>query len=394
MRLPLIPVVILLVISVIIDWLVFRPVFRKMTSRIPLRVFDIASTLLNIALVTTIIFPKKIGEDAALVSITWLLFAFMSVFFPKIFATLLILAQRILAKFTKRQFRELIYTALGGAAVICGTMWWGAIFNRYNTNITEIDIPVKDLPSSFENFRIIQISDIHCGTYGNDTSFLSKVVNEINDLNPDIVVFSGDIVNRHSSELRPFIQTLSNIKAKFGTYSVMGNHDYGDYYQWASPQEKEADISALKQMQNNMGWNMLNNSHTFIHQECDSIALIGVENIGDPPFYTYGDLHVAYPKIKDNNTKILISHNPMHWVDSISDNADCNIALTLSGHTHAMQTEIFGISPAAFRYPTWGGLYTDNRGQYLYVNIGLGTVAFPMRVGATPEITVLTLKKL
>ena len=138
---------------------------------------------------------------------------------------------------------------------------------------------------------------------------------------------------------------------------------------------------------------MLNNSTEFIRRGNDSIALIGVENVGDPPFNTYGDLDEAYPTLDDPVVKILLSHNPAHWDDDIKDSPDKNIALTLSGHTHAMQMSAFGFSPASWRYPTWGGLYSDNDGHQLYVNIGIGEVAIPARIGATPEITLITLRR-
>ena len=143
-----------------------------------------------------------------------------------------------------------------------------------------------------------------------------------------------------------------------------------------------------------MGWRLLCNEHVFIHSGADSLALIGVENVGDPPFKNYGSLENAYPNLSDKVTKILLSHNPAHWVDDIADNDSIDIALTLSGHTHAMQIEMLGMSPAKFRYDTWGGLYKDGSGNHkLYVNIGSGTVGMPMRLGATPEITVITLRQ-
>jgi predicted MPP superfamily phosphohydrolase len=220
------------------------------------------------------------------------------------------------------------------------------------------------------------------------------VLDSLRQLSPDLIVFTGDIVNRRTDELHPFVETLSNISAPYGVYSILGNHDYGDYCDWPSDEAKRQNLDELISLENQMGWKMLNNETAFIHLAADSIALIGVENVGDPPFHTYGDLDKAYPTLDDGVTKILLSHNPAHWVDDICDAPDKNIALTLSGHTHAMQMAFGRISPAIFRYKTWGGLYNDNDNHSLYVNIGIGTVGFPARIGATPEITLFTLKSI
>lgn len=177
---------------------------------------------------------------------------------------------------------------------------------------------------------------------------------------------------------------------------MLGNHDYGDYMDWPDARAKEENLDLLKALQARMGWKMLNNATDTLRSAAgDSVMLIGVENVGDPPFRTYGDLDAAYPgDLVDPNVKILLSHNPAHWTDDIQDAPDKNIALTLSGHTHAMQIRVLGMSPSRFRYPTWGGLYADSDNAHkLYVNIGLGEVAFPARIGATPEITLITLRR-
>lgn len=192
----------------------------------------------------------------------------------------------------------------------------------------------------------------------------------------------------------PHLEPLSRLDADFGVYSILGNHDYGDYSTWESEAAKQADVDALVAAQRSIGWDVLLNEHRIIHCGPDSIALIGVENVGDPPFKIYGSLADSYPNLSDPLTKILLTHNPAHWNQEIENNDSAKVALTLSGHTHAMQMEILGYSPAVFRYSNWGGLYHDAKGKHpLYVNIGTGTVGLPMRLGATPEITVLKLKK-
>ncbi|MDE5871172.1 MAG: metallophosphoesterase, partial [Muribaculaceae bacterium] len=243
---------------------------------------------------------------------------------------------------------------------------------------------------------------------------------------PDLIVFTGDIVNQKADELKPFENILSKLEAADGVYSILGNHDYGDYVDWPSEEAKTANLDNLKKIQEDAGWKMLNNDHVYLKRNKDgrrdSIALIGVENWGEPPFGKYGDLQKAYPSdsrhnLRDKIFKILLTHTPVHWGREVSKRT--NIDLSLSGHTHAMQAsfDAFGkrYSPAALRYQTWGGFYTENGiGEIedfgnpdtsgglersldkssLYVNIGAGEVAMPFRIGASnPEITLITLRK-
>lgn len=252
----------------------------------------------------------------------------------------------------------------------------GCLINRYSHQIIEEDVYIENLPENFDDFRIVQISDLHTGTYGNDTTYLAKIVSLVNGLHPDVILFTGDIVNRHMAEIEPHIGILGKFKSPNGVYAILGNHDYGDYSDWESEDAKQKDFMALiAHIRKDMGWKLLLNETVMLRENGDSIALIGVENVGDPPFKTYGSLSRAYPTPGDSIVKILLTHNPAHWVDSIRDNRDVNIQLTLSGHTHAMQMEVGGISPAAIRYETWGGLYADtlkgSAHHQLYVNIGI-----------------------
>ena len=344
------------------------------------------------AMLTVTILPKKTGSEGQLLAFMWTIFTYFTVYIPKYLFCIFGLIRKVLSLIFRKKLR--IITALGGAvsAALFILMWWGALFTRFSVNVSKVDIDIENLPAQFEGYRIAQISDIHTGTFGDNPRFLQKVVDRVNSLHPDIILFTGDIVNRHSSELDPFIATFSQLNAPDGVWSVMGNHDYGEYYLWPSEDGRLWDVENLKRKQAAMGWHMLNNDHTFIKRGNDSIALIGVENIGDPPFTTYGNLRKAYKTPGDRTTKVLMTHNPAHWTDSIADNPDVNIGLTLSGHTHAMQIKLLGWSPASIRYPTWGGHYSDTLGRSLYVNIGLGEVGFPSRIGATPEVTLITLK--
>jgi len=322
----------------------------------------------------------------------WGLYTYLSVYIPKLIYVILDLIASIPLLWKRKRSKSLIISGMALAAFMFFAMWWGALVNRFNIDVRQVEISIDGLPEAFDGYTIAQLSDLHVGSYGSDTTYLSKVIETINGLSPDIIAFTGDIVNRRSSELIPFVNTLKNLSADDGVVSILGNHDYGDYYTWHSPADKQANLDELIRMQNSMGWLMLNNQSHIIHRGNDSIVIIGVENVGDPPFRTYGDLDAAYPTLDDPLTKILLSHNPAHWDNDIQDSPDKNIALTLSGHTHAMQMSAFGLSPAALRYPTWSGLYHDQDGHQLYVNIGIGEVAIPARIGATPEITLITLK--
>lgn len=331
--------------------------------------------------------------DANVRFMMWSGFIFLSFSTAKLIAGLFDIISFLPKIWRSKQWRPLSIIGVSLAAIIFAGMWWGALINRFRIEVNEVEIVVPDLPERFDGLTIAQISDLHTGTYADDTTFTSKLVEKVNSLNADIIAFTGDIVNSRTEEVRPHVSPLSRLKAPYGVYSILGNHDYGDYFKWASPLAKQANVDSLVSIQRGMGWKLLLNESSTLHRGNDSIVIIGVENIGDPPFKCYGSLAKAYPDINDGSFKILLSHNPAHWTDSIADRR-IDIPLTLSGHTHAMQIEVLGLSPAVFKYPTWGGLYSDSLDMHkLYVNIGAGTVGLPMRFGATPEITFITLRK-
>jgi len=397
MRLPLVLIVPVLIIGLLVDWYIATVVNQRCTHgrRFWGKFARITGWIGFIALLAAICSPKRSGDDEELQFIMWVLFAYFSVYLPKYIFCLFDLIAKIPQLLHRKRIKAL---SIGGIALACVTfcaMWWGALINRYHIDINHVEISDSRLPASFDGLTIAQISDLHTGTYGTDTAFVSKLVETINGLHPDIVVFTGDIVNRHTSELEPFTSTLSRLRAPMGVYSILGNHDYGDYYNWPSEAAKAENMELMYRLQAGMGWRLLRNETEWLHRGNDSIALIGVENVGDPPFRIYGDLSASYPgNLADSEYKILLSHNPAHWVTDISTNPENNIALTLSGHTHAMQISAFGLSPAAFRYPTWGSMYADTDSlRRLYVNIGTGEVGIPARIGATPEITLFTLRK-
>ena len=393
MRIPLLFLITVIVLSLLVDGYIYIMVRRRCVSKVPARLQLVSAVLLYMALIVGVSMPRRSGDDGSLLFIMWVLFGYMTFIMPKLVFVVVDAVALLPVLWHGRRWRWLSLTGGVIAIVAFLAMWWGALVNRFRVDVREVDFEFPHLPAAFDGFKIVQISDLHVGTYGDDDRFVRKLVGVINGLHPDAVMFTGDIVNRHSSELIPFVDALSGIEAPYGVFSILGNHDYGDYADWPSEADKAADVAALCAMQESMGWKLLLNQTEFMHSGRDSIAVIGVENIGDPPFRIYGSLHKAYPAVGDSVSKILLSHNPAHWTDSIAGHDDVNIALTLSGHTHAMQIEVAGLSPAAMRYATWGGMYGDEAGRHArYVNIGAGTVGMPMRLGATPEITLITLK--
>lgn len=397
MRLPLLMTLVLVFICLLTDIYIYRCITRRCVRHRKFwqRFQIISSAILNVGIIAFIALPRRNGSDLQLLTISWALYTYLSIFISKLVFVVFDLLASLPRIFKRKRIMVIVYTGIAVAILIFLAMWWGALINRYRVDVKEITTEMPQLPEQFDGYRIVQISDLHVGTYGKNPRYLEKVVERINSLNPDLIVFTGDLVNRRTSELRPFVSTLSRLHAKDGVYSILGNHDYGDYSDWRSPKLKEENLDNLKKLQKDMGWHLLLDRTERITRDSASIALIGVENIGDPPFKEYGSLERAYPYTRNNDEcKILLTHNPAHWVKSIADNPYEKIDLTLSGHTHAMQLTVGRWSPAKWVYPTWGGMYFDKSKEHkLYVNIGLGSVGMPMRIGATPEVTLFTLTK-
>lgn len=396
MRLPLLTTLILLIPAVLIDWYIWSRVPRRGWWRFA---YMVGAFLTNALMVLVICLPKR-DADTDIIPIMWLLYVWVTIYFAK-FAYCVCSLIGLLPRLWKGRAMPLgRWLGIPAAVVIFCAMWYGALWGRRDIQVTEVTVHSPKLPAGFEGLRILQFSDAHVGTWGTDTTFVSKLVERINSLKPDMIVFTGDIVNRKTSELHPFEDILSRLHAPLGVYSILGNHDYGDYTDWPTPQAKEENLRQMREAQKRMGWHLLDNKHVFVRQGGDSIALIGVENWGEAPFKCYGDLKKAYPDANDANFKLLLTHNPMHWHQIVRHDTD--IDLTLSGHTHAMQFMIGsvdgGISPSSMRYPEWAGIYSFKKSegdlaQHLYVNIGSGEVAVPSRIGAAPELTLITLEK-
>jgi len=270
----------------------------------------------------------------------------------------------------------------------------GIFFGKYRYRIINHEINFKNLPKKFDGYKLVQLSDFHCGSLENK-HMVDKAIKMINDENADLIVFTGDFVNNRYEEVKPWVKSFSKLKAKDDMISVLGNHDYGDYQRWSSKFEKEENFKNLLEIQKKIGFKVLMNENKYIIRGDEKIAIVGVENWG-ARFNQLGDIEKSIQNISDKDFKIVLSHDPTHWERVLKDHPK-KFDLTLSGHTHGMQfgIEIPGIikwSPVQWVYKYWAGLYTHN-GKYLNVNRGFGVLAFPGRVGIWPEITTITLKR-
>ncbi|WP_142785895.1 metallophosphoesterase [Changchengzhania lutea] len=270
---------------------------------------------------------------------------------------------------------------------------YGIFKAAYRFKVHHHTILSKNLPKSFHGLRIVHISDIHLGSFNYRYAILEKAVKKINDLQPDYICMTGDLVNNFSWELHGWDKVFNKLKAKKGKFAVLGNHDYGDYSQWDSIKAKQENFNAIKQFYHDIGFKLLLNEAVIISENGEQIAIVGVENWGKPPFKQYGDLQKPLIHTNDIPFKILLSHDPTHWNEEVINKTD--IALTLAGHTHGMQAAFQfknqQWSPIKYKYRHWAGLYKLGT-QYLNVNRGLGWLGFPGRLGMRPEITLIQLK--
>lgn len=284
------------------------------------------------------------------------------------------------------------------ALILGGTVLGGFIYgitNRYNYQIKRIKLAFDDLPGAFRGLKIVQISDIHSGSFDSHHA-VQRGVEKVMQEKPDIIFFTGDLVNNHAFEIKPYMDIFSRLQAPMGLYSTLGNHDYGDYVSWPSKEAKIKNLETLKQHHAAMGWKLMMNEHIVFQRGEDKIAVIGIENWGAKAgFPKYGDMKKACDGLPEKNVpfKILLSHDPSHWDAQVRPEYP-DIQLTLSGHTHGMQfgVEIPGFkwSPIQYIYKEWAGLYQQGK-QRIYVNRGFGFLGYPGRLGVLPEITVIEL---
>jgi len=337
--------------------------------------------------------------------------SFIALFMPKLLLIVVILFGEdlyriVMALYTKffsaeqsfympERRRFISMMALGLAALPFGSLLYGMVKGRYNYKVLSYEMTFDDLPDAFDGYTITQISDVHSGSFTN-AEMVKYAVDLVNEQKSDIILFTGDLVNDLATEMEPWKDVFSTLTAPDGVYSVLGNHDYGDYYTWSDPKLKAQNLEDLKKLQAQMGWKLLLNEHTFITKEDSRIALVGVENWGKGRFKKAGDLNKAVAGIDNSEFKILMSHDPSHWREEVIPH-EKKIHLTLSGHTHGMQFgfEIPGLikwSPVKYRYKEWAGIYKEST-DFLNVNRGFGFIGYPGRVGIWPEVSVITLKK-
>ena len=400
---------ILLLILFVIEIYAYQAFRTVVKTRSVLISYQVISTLILAYIIYSFTqFDRKVGQTSHTMQTMGLL---LMIYLPKIILTLVLLGEDIyrigfgsinhFAKFndsvdflaSRRKFVSQI--GLGLAAVPFLSLIYGVTKGKYNYKVIKQAIFFPDLPDSFDSFKITHISDVHSGSF-DDPDKINYAIDLINEQNSDMILFTGDIVNTHAKEMHPWIDTFKRIKDhKYGKYSVLGNHDYGEYIPWPSEAAKEENFQNIKNLYGQIDFKLMLNEHTFIEKGADKIALIGVENWGTN-FKKKGDINLASHNLTKEDFKILMSHDPSHW-DSEVKNHDKHFHLTLSGHTHGFQfgIEIPGIlkwSPIQYVYKQWAGLY-ENIGRYVYVNRGFGFHAYPGRVGIMPEITVIQLKK-
>jgi len=321
---------------------------------------------------------------------------FLLIFIPKLFTFPILLIEdviRLLQAFPPRNIyvSELVLTL---AMLILFFITFGLTRGRHLYQVREETLSFPDLPDAFDGFKITQISDIHSGSLS-DINGVRKGIALANAQHSDLLLFTGDLVNNKAAEMESWISDFSLLKAPFGKFSVLGNHDYGDYLQWNNDELKAANLNRLKEIHQEMGFKLLMNESVAIQKKGASIALIGIENWGKGGFHQYGDLSKATSQLSIDSFKILMSHDPSHW-DLVTLAHNQHVHLTFAGHTHGMQfgIELFGFkwSPIQYFYKQWAGLY-QKQGKYLYVNRGFGYHGLKGRIGVWPEITVITLKK-
>jgi hypothetical protein len=293
----------------------------------------------------------------------------------------------------RRRFMSLL--AMGMAAIPFSALLYGMYKGKYNFKVLKYNLEFDDLPEAFHGYQITQISDVHSGSFDNRKK-IEYGIDLINKQQSDLLLFTGDMVNNKAEEMEPWADLFATLKARDGKFSVLGNHDYGDYVEWDTEEAKHQNLESLKKLQKNIGFDLLLNESRYLERNGERIALIGVENWGRGGFKKAGDLKTATEAIGKDDFKILMSHDPSHWEDKVIQD-ELHYHLTLSGHTHGMQ---FGIeipgwikwSPVKWRYTYWAGIYKE-MGQYINVNRGFGFLGYPGRVGIWPEISVITLKK-
>ena len=322
-------------------------------------------------------------------TLNWLFWLSLVVFLPVFIFAIISIIGKGLGLFWNQGSLVFNWIALGVTCAWLIISIYGITVGWKKVTVEKVTIASSKIPESFKGYKIVQLSDFHIGTYALSPKTVEKIVKKVNSLNPDLIVFTGDLVNTSSTEINQFEDVLSHLKAKDGVLSVLGNHDYCLYKNYVAPDSPENELSKVVANEKKMGWNLLRNDNLQIKRGNDSITIIGVENAGGKSFTDRADLKKALLGVPANEFKILLSHDPSHWRREVLPKS--NIDLMLAGHTHAMQFKIGNWSPSKYSYPEWGGLYSEGS-QQLYVSTGIGeNVAF--RFGGYPQIVLIDLKR-
>ncbi len=412
--------VVFLIFTVLIDFLLYRLVHKgseKPTGHFafPLGIFWFYSVpslyILSFSGIFTLI--KSTDSPQLYVTFQWILYSYFLIYLPKFFYYVTyILTYRIIniknkfsrdgkikkmnrgryPNITRKKFLSQVGIIVASAPFI--SLLFGAIKGRFAFSKRYSKLSFPNLPESFDGLKIVQISDLHLGSLNSNYKEMEEAVRLINDEYPDIICFTGDLVNNFYEETIGWEKVFSKLNARIGKFSILGNHDYGDYSKWPSAQAKAENLQAIKNAHQRLGFNLLNNRSQILELNGDKIAITGVENWGHPPFPQYGDLEKASKGTEMLPFKLLLSHDPDHWDHEVKKGYDHD--LTLSGHTHGMQFGVefnnFQWSPAKYKFRRWAGLYKEGN-QFLYVNRGLGYLGVPARIGMPPEITVIELTR-
>ncbi len=406
----------LLALIVILDIVSYRAIHRILKNVSPAKTHMVnivfwGISVVNFLFLVWIVYNRKNYDYTRFYFLTMKFFGLWVLFYlPKLFLLVFILLQDVVnaggwmisiifrkrlsenvaLRVSRRNFitkAGLILSAIPFLSVL-----HGIFIGRNQIRVKRVKMEFPDLPDAFKGIRMVQISDLHLGSFGGDTGFVEEVVGVINDLEPDYIFFTGDMVNSLAGEMKDFVPVLSNLRAREGKFSILGNHDYGDDFPWESEEDSKENLGRLEALEEEAGFTLLRNESVVLERRGQNVDLIGVENWGEPPFPQYGDLEASMSGLPADRFKILLSHDPSHWDAEVLGKT--RIDLTFSGHTHGFQFAV-GIgnarwSPVQLKYPRWSGLYREGS-QALYVNTGLGFIGFPGRVGTPPEITLIEL---
>lgn len=407
-------IILLLLIYLLPDWYAYqgvRALTRDWHSRSAARFIKWSYWLISIGLIVSLILSFLFADRASMGVPTftqWVINSLITLFVTKLAFIIVLFAEdiyRIIATVVnasksnekdfpmpeRRKFISQLGLVMAGIPFV--SFIYGIAKGKYDYKVHRQVIYFDDLPDAFDGFTITQLSDIHSGSF-NDPEAVERGIALAREQKSDLFVFTGDLVNNVAGEIAPWVPYFKQIKAPFGQFSILGNHDYGEYVEWNSPEEKAADFAKLKQQHEQLDYRLLLDERITIEKRGQQIELLGVENWG-AGFIQKGDLDKALRGAEEHSFKILLSHDPSHWEEKVKNHPQ-KIQLTLSGHTHGMQ---FGIetptvqwSPVQYRYPHWAGLKKEN-GRNLYINRGFGFIGFSGRVGIWPEITVIELRK-